>query len=97
LGLAAVEPSYSDNASPNGPALHSGSILYLHLALGLLDCSDWWLGQEDEVPNYLVSGTDFLLVDCSDDTAADAEGSAFGTTIDVDNGSIANIPKGDST
>jgi hypothetical protein len=45
---AAAEPSSSDNASPNGPALHNGSILGLLLALGLLDCPDWLLGQEDE-------------------------------------------------
>jgi hypothetical protein len=38
-GPAAVEPSSSDNASPNGPALHNGSILCLLLALGMLDCS----------------------------------------------------------
>jgi hypothetical protein len=38
-GLVVAELPYSDNASPNGPALHNGSILCLLLALGLLDCS----------------------------------------------------------
>jgi hypothetical protein len=61
-----------DNASPNGIALHNGSILGLLLALGLLDSSGWLLGQEDEVPADSASGTNFLLSDCSSGTAADA-------------------------
>jgi hypothetical protein len=58
-GPAAIEPSSSGNASPNGLAPHNGSILCLLLALGLLDCSDWILGQEDEVPDYSTSRSDF--------------------------------------
>jgi hypothetical protein len=95
-GPAAVEPSSSDNASPNGPALHSGSILYLLLALGLVDCSDWLLGQEVEVPDYSVSGTDFFLSSCSSGTVADAEGTTFVNVVEEDPGSAADIPKGDS-
>jgi hypothetical protein len=91
LGSAAVEPSSLDNASPNGPALHNGSILYLLLALGLLDCSSWLLGQEDEVPNYSASGTDFLPASCSEDTAA--EGTSSKTAAEADAGSIADIPR----
>jgi hypothetical protein len=72
-GPATVLPSSSDNASPNGLARHSGSILCLLLALGLLDCSSWLLGQEDRVSDYSISGTDSLPVDYSDATAADAD------------------------
>jgi hypothetical protein len=68
-GPAVVEPSFSGTASPSGPALHIGSILCLLLALGLPDCSDWLLGQENEVPGYPVSGTDSLSIDYSGGTA----------------------------
>jgi hypothetical protein len=72
-GPTTVEPSSLDNASPSGPALHSGSILCLLLALGLSDCSDWLLEQEDEVLEYFVSGIDSLPIDCFDDTSSDAK------------------------
>jgi hypothetical protein len=36
----AVKPSSSGNASPIGPALHSGRTLFLLLALGLPSYSD---------------------------------------------------------
>jgi hypothetical protein len=56
--------------------------------LVLLDCSAGLLGQEDEVPVDSASGTDLLLTDCSGDSAASAEGTAFGTTAtEVDAGS----------
>jgi hypothetical protein len=84
-GPATVEPSSSDNASPDGLARHSASILCLLLALGLLDCSGWLLGQEDGVSDYSVSGTNSLLVDYSYSTVADA-----------DAGSTADISEGDS-
>jgi hypothetical protein len=45
----------------------------------LLDCSAGLLGQEVEVPADSASGTDLLLTDCSGDSAAGAEGTAFGT------------------
>jgi hypothetical protein len=73
-GLATAELPSLDNASPNGLVLHNGSILNLLLALGLLDCSSWFLGQEDEVHVDSASGTD-----CSGDTAADAECTASET------------------
>jgi hypothetical protein len=82
-GLAAAELPSLDNASPNGLALHNGSILCLLLPLGLLDCSGWLLGQEDEVPVDSTSRTDFLLSDCSGDTAADVEGTASKTTVEA--------------
>jgi hypothetical protein len=95
-GLAVVEKSFSGNASPSGPTLHSGSILCLLLALGLPYCSEWWLEQEDGVPGYFVSGTDSLPVDYSNGTTTDAEGTASRTAADADAGSTADIPKGDS-
>jgi hypothetical protein len=45
----------------------------------LLDCSAGLLGQEDEVPADSASGTDLLLTDCSGDSAADVEDTAFET------------------
>jgi hypothetical protein len=94
--LAAAELPFSDNASPNGLALHNGNILCLLLAIGLLDYSGWLLGQEDEVPDYSASGTDFLLTGCSSGTAADAEGTVSRTAAEVDTSPAADIPKGDS-
>jgi hypothetical protein len=69
-----------DIASPNSLAPHSGNMLCFRLELVLLDCSVGLLGQEDEVPADSVSGTDILLTDCSGDSDAGAEGTAFETT-----------------
>jgi hypothetical protein len=80
--LTAAELPSSDNASPNGLTLHNGSILCLLLALGLLDCSRWLLGQEDEVSADSASRTDFLLSDCSGSTA-DGEGTASRTAAEA--------------
>jgi hypothetical protein len=52
-----------------------------------LDCSAGLLGQEDEVPADSASGTDLLLTDCSSDSDADAEDTAFETATEVDAGS----------
>jgi hypothetical protein len=43
------------------------------LALVLLGCSGWLLGQEDELPGCSDAGIDFLLAGCFDGTAAAAE------------------------
>jgi hypothetical protein len=52
--------------------------------LVLLDCSTELLGQEDKVP----AETDLLLTNCSGDSDADAEDTAFGTAAtEVDAGS----------
>jgi hypothetical protein len=57
----------------------------LLLALELLGYSGWLLRQEGELPGYSDAGTDFLLVGCSDGTAAAAtEETASGTGADVD-------------
>jgi hypothetical protein len=54
----------------------------------LLDCSAGLLGQEDEVSADSASRTDLLLTDCSGDSDADAEDTAFETTAaEVDAGS----------
>jgi hypothetical protein len=78
-GLTAAGLPSSDIASPNGLALHSGNMLYFHPELVLLDCSAGSLGQEDEVPADSTSGTDLLLTNCSGDSAAGAEDTAFET------------------
>jgi hypothetical protein len=70
--LAAAELLSLGNDSPNGLVPHSGNMRGLLLALELLCCSGWLLGQEGEVPGCSDAGTDFLLADCSDGTAAAA-------------------------
>jgi hypothetical protein len=54
-------------------------MLCFHPELVLPDCSGWLLGREDEVPTDSAFGTDLLLTDCSGDSAAGAEDTAFGT------------------
>ena len=54
-------------------------MLCFHPELVLLDCSSWLLGREDEVPADSASGTDLLLTDCSGDSDASAEDTAFET------------------
>jgi hypothetical protein len=51
------------------------------------DCSAGLLGQEDEVPADSASGTDLLLTDCSGDSTAGAEDTAFGIAAEVGAGS----------
>jgi hypothetical protein len=78
-----------DIASPNGLALHSGNMPCYRPELVLRDYSAGWLGREDEVPADSTIGTDLLLTDCSGDSAAGAEDTAFGTAAaEVDAGSI---------
>jgi hypothetical protein len=88
-GLSAAGLTSSDIASPNGLALHNGSMLCFRLELELLDYSAGLLGQEDEVPADFASGTNLLLTDCSGDSSAGAESTAFGTAAtEVDAGSV---------
>jgi hypothetical protein len=87
-GLTAAGLPSSDIASPNGLTLHSGNMLYFHPELVLLDYSAGSLGQEDEVPADSASRTDLLLTDCSGNSDAGAEDTAFGTAgAEVDAGS----------
>jgi hypothetical protein len=87
-GLTAAGLPSSDIASPNGLALHNGNMLCFHPELVLPDCSGWLLGREDEVPADSASRTDLLLTDCSSNSVAGAEDTAFGTAVvKVDAGS----------
>jgi hypothetical protein len=87
-GLTVVGLPSSDIASPNGLALHSGSMLCFQLELVLLDCSVELLGQEDKVPADSTFETDLLLTDYFGDSDARAEDTAFGTAdAEVDVGS----------
>jgi hypothetical protein len=94
-GWSADAPSSLGNASPSGLVLHSGNILCLLLALGLLGCSDSLLGQEGEVPGCSASNTDYLHAGCSDDTADADVGTASETAVGTDADSDADIPVGD--
>jgi hypothetical protein len=78
-GLTAAGLPFSGIASPNGLALHSGNMPCFCLELVLLDCSAGLLGQGDEVSADSASETDLLLTDCSGDSAAGVEGTAFET------------------
>jgi hypothetical protein len=65
----------------------------LLLALELLGCSGWLLGQEGRVPGCSDADIDFLPAGCSNGTAgAAAEEIAFGTSpvsSDADAGDLA--------
>ena len=63
----------------------------LLLALELLGCFDWLLGQEGEVPGCSDADIDFLSPGCSDGTAA-AKEAASGTAVA---GSDADAGAGD--
>jgi hypothetical protein len=58
------------NDSPNGLVPHSGNMHDFLLALALLGCSGWLLGQEDRVFGCSSTDIDFLPAGCSDGTAA---------------------------
>ena len=66
----------------------------LLLALELLGCSGWLLGQEGELPGCSDAGTDFLPAGCSDDSAAaaaeeTASGTGAGANADAGAGDLA--------
>ena len=79
--MAVAELLSLGNDSPNGLVPHSGNMHGLLLVLKMLGCSGWLLGQEGEVPGSSDAGMDFLLVGCSDGTAAAAEETASGTAV----------------
>jgi hypothetical protein len=89
--LAVVELLSLGNDSPNGLVPHSGNMGGLLLALELLGCCGWLLGQEGEVPCCSNAGTDFLFAGCSDCTTTAAEE----TTSDTAAGSGADAGAGD--
>jgi hypothetical protein len=70
--LAAAELPSLGNDSPSGLVPDSGNMCNLLLALELLGCFGWLLGQEGEVPGCSGVGMDFLLAGCSDSTSAAA-------------------------
>ena len=67
----------------------------LLLALELLGCFGWLLGQEGELPSCSDAGTDFLPVGCSDGTATataaeeTASDTAAGADADAGAGGLA--------
>jgi hypothetical protein len=67
------------NDSPNGLVPHSENMRDFILALALLGCSGWLLGQEDGLPGCSDDGIDFLPTSYSDGIAAAAEETVFGT------------------
>jgi hypothetical protein len=71
--LTIVELPSLGSDSPNDLVPHNGNTCDLLLVLELLGCSGWLLGHEGEVPSCSDTSTDFLLVGCSDDTAAAAD------------------------
>jgi hypothetical protein len=64
--LAAAELLYLGNDSPNGLVPHSGNMHDFLLALTMIDCFGWLLGQEDGLPGCSNADIDFLLAGCSD-------------------------------
>jgi hypothetical protein len=77
--LVATELLSLDNDSPSGHVPHSGNMHDFLLALALLGCSGWLLGQEDEVPGCSDADIDFLPAGYSDGTAVATEETASGT------------------
>jgi hypothetical protein len=62
------------------------------LALALLGCSGWLLGQEDGLPGCSDADIDFLLAGCSNGTSAVAEETASGTAaVGSDAGAGASV------
>jgi hypothetical protein len=70
--LATDELLSSDSASPSGFVPHNRSMHDLLLALELLGCSGWLLGQEGELPDCSDARTDFLPAGCSNGTVGAA-------------------------
>ena len=68
------------NDSPNGLVPHCGNMHDFLLALALLGCSGWLLGQEDRVSGCSETGIDFLPASYSHSIAA-AEETASGTAV----------------
>jgi hypothetical protein len=77
--LAAVELLSLGNDSPSGLVPHSGNMHDFLLALALLGCSGWLLGQEGGVPGCSDADINFLPTGCSEGTAAAAEETVSGT------------------
>jgi hypothetical protein len=94
--LAAAELFSLGNELPSGLVPQSGNIHDLLLALELSGCSDWWLGQEGEVPGCFVVDTGFLPIGWAGGTAAATEGTASRTVVHADVDAGAGVLEGDS-
>jgi hypothetical protein len=96
--LDVVELFSLSKESPSGHVPHSGNIHCLLLALALPGYSDWWLGQEGEVPGCSIVDTDFLCAGCASGTVVAAEGTASRTVVDADvnAGAGVDVLEGDS-
>jgi hypothetical protein len=82
--LATAEWPSLGNDPPNDLVPHSGNMHDLLLALELLGCSGWFLGQEGKVPGCSDAGTDFLPAGCSNGIAGGAEETASSTVAGAD-------------
>jgi hypothetical protein len=67
------------NDSPSGLVPHSGNMHDFLIAMALLGCSGWLLGQEDGVSGCSDADIDFLPTSYSDGTTVAAEETASGT------------------
>jgi hypothetical protein len=90
--LAAAELLSLGNDSPNDLVPHSGNMHDLLLALALLGCFGWLLGQEGGVPSCNDADIDFLPAGCSEGIVGAAEETASDTAAA---GSIADAGAGD--
>jgi hypothetical protein len=93
--LAVAELLSLGNDSPNDLVPHSGNMHDFLLALALLDCSVWLLGQEDGLPGCSDAGIDFLLAGCSDGTAAAEETASSTAAAGSDDDASAGAGAGD--
>jgi hypothetical protein len=89
--LATAKLPSLDNASPYGFVPHNRRMHDLLLALELLGCSGWLLGQEGELSRCSDGGTNFLPAGCFDDTvvvATEEIASITGAGADADAGDL---------
>jgi hypothetical protein len=70
--LADAELLSLGNDSPSGLVPHSGNMHDLLLALELLGCFCWLLGQEGEMPGCSDASTDFLPAAAEETTSGTA-------------------------
>jgi hypothetical protein len=93
--LAVAELLSLGNDSLSGLVPHSVNICGLLLALELVGCSGWLLGQEGEVPGCSGAHRDFLLAGCSNSTAAATEETVSCTAAGADADAGADAGAGD--
>jgi hypothetical protein len=89
--LAAAELLSLGNDLPNGLVPHNGNMHNFLLALALLGCFGWLLGQEGELPGCSNADIDFLPAGCFGGITAAEETASSTTTA----GSDADAGAGD--